>query len=207
MKGYNKVQILGDAREHLVTLDELKEFIGGGDTPSVEVSIDDVEGVGAVGLTVAKATTQEQARTAIGAGTSNLTLGNTATTAKAGNYTPPNVTTSSNGLMLSTDKVKLDGIASGANNFSLPAGTNGQVLKHNGTTWVAGTDANTTYNPVTTTANGLMLATDKVKLDGLTGVTPTVAPVITVTDPTDNENIQAQFDALIASLKTAGVLT
>lgn len=28
---------------------------------------------------------------------------------------------------------------------TLPAGTNGQVLKHNGTDWVAGTDLNTTY--------------------------------------------------------------
>ena len=28
---------------------------------------------------------------------------------------------------------------------TLPAGTNGQVLKHNGTNWVAGTDNNTTY--------------------------------------------------------------
>lgn len=42
------------------------------------------------------------------------TIGTTATTAKAGNYTPPNVTTTANGLMLSTDKVKLDGIATGA---------------------------------------------------------------------------------------------
>lgn len=44
------------------------------------------------------------------------------------------------------EKNKLNGIAEGANNFSLPAGTNGQVLKHNGTTWVAGTDNNTTYS-------------------------------------------------------------
>lgn len=29
---------------------------------------------------------------------------------------------------------------------TLPAGTNGQVLKHNGTAWVAGTDNNTTYS-------------------------------------------------------------
>ena len=29
---------------------------------------------------------------------------------------------------------------------TLPAGTNGQVLKHNGTDWVAGTDNNTTYS-------------------------------------------------------------
>lgn len=41
---------------------------------------------------------------------------------------------------------KLNGVAEGANNFSLPAGTNGQVLKHNGSTWVAGTDNNTTYS-------------------------------------------------------------
>lgn len=38
------------------------------------------------------------------------TIGTTATTAKAGNYTPPNVTTSANGLMLATDKVRLDAI-------------------------------------------------------------------------------------------------
>lgn len=42
--------------------------------------------------------------------------------------TPPNttysvVTTSANGLMSSTDKTKLDGIASGANNYSLPTAT------------------------------------------------------------------------------------
>lgn len=56
------------------------------------------------------------------------------------------VTTSVNGLMASTDKTKLDGIATGANNFALPTGSNGQVLKHNGTDWVAGTDNNTTYS-------------------------------------------------------------
>lgn len=49
----------------------------------------------------------------------------------------------------------------------LPTGTNGQVLKHDGTGWAAGTDLNTTYNPVTTTVNGLMIAADKVKLNGI----------------------------------------
>lgn len=65
------------------------------------------------------------------------------------------------------EKNKLNGVEAGANNFRLPAGTNGQVLKHNGTTWVAGTDNNTTYSVVTTSANGLMSAADKTKLDGV----------------------------------------
>lgn len=60
------------------------------------------------------------ARTAIGAGTSNLVIGTSASQAKAGNYTPPNVTTSANGLMLSADKTKLDGIEAGANKYTLP---------------------------------------------------------------------------------------
>lgn len=69
---------------------------------------------------------------------------------------------------------------------------------------------NTTYNAATTTAPGLMSAADKTKLDALPtggGVTPTAAPVITIGDPVDDENVQASFDALIAALKTAGVLT
>lgn len=52
----------------------------------------------------------------------------------------------------SDDRDKLDGIEDGADKTSptsvqesLPTGTNGQVLKHNGTTWAAGTDNNTTY--------------------------------------------------------------
>lgn len=42
------------------------------------------------------------------------TIGTTATTAKAGNWNPSNVTTTANGLMISADKVKLDGIATNA---------------------------------------------------------------------------------------------
>lgn len=77
-------------------------------------TVDKLSGAGTIGKTVMKAATAEAARTAIGAGTSNLTIGTTATTAKAGNYAPPTVTTSANGLMLSADKTKLDGIVAGA---------------------------------------------------------------------------------------------
>ncbi|MEG1008469.1 MAG: head fiber protein, partial [Clostridia bacterium] len=88
------------------------------------------------------------------------------------NTTYNNVTTSTNGLMIASDKVKLDGIAINANNYSLPTasatmlggikvGTN--LTISNGTL----SSINTTYNPVTTSVNGLMIASDKVKLDGI----------------------------------------
>lgn len=84
-------------------------------------------------------------------------------------------TTSSNGLMSSSDKSKLDGIATGANNYSLPqasSSTRGGVLigySTNGKNYavtldssgkmyvnVPWTDTNTTYGLATTSANGLL---------------------------------------------------
>lgn len=56
----------------------------------------DISGKPAV---IAAGATQAAARTAIGAGTSNLAVGSTATDAKAGNYTPPNASTSVKGLV------------------------------------------------------------------------------------------------------------
>ena len=87
-------------------------------------------------------------------------------------------TTSANGLMSSTDKSKLNGIATGANAYSHPTtsgnkhipsgGSSGQILRwsSDGTaTW--GADNNTTYSAATTSANGLMSAADKTKLNAL----------------------------------------
>ncbi len=97
-------------------------------------------------------------------------------------------TTSANGLMSRTDKSKLDGIATGANNYSLPKSTTtalGGVMigySANGKNYavqldtsgkayvnVPWTDTNTTYNVVTQSANGLMSAADKKLLDFQTG--------------------------------------
>lgn len=50
-----------------------------------EVTWDSITGKPAV---IASGTTQATARQSIGAGTSNLAIGTTASTAKAGNYTP-----------------------------------------------------------------------------------------------------------------------
>lgn len=53
----------------------------------------------AIGKLLIKATDAAAARTAIGAGTSNIAIGTTASTAKAGNYTPPNASTSVAGIV------------------------------------------------------------------------------------------------------------
>ena len=151
-------------------------------------------------------------------------------------YSP--ATTTTNGLMSASDKTKLDGIATGANNYVHPSYTpktnglykitvdstghvsattavtktditnlgvpsenttysnmTGATAETNGTgglvpapqkgqqwkflcgngTWATPND--TTYNPVTTTTNGLMIASDKVKLDGIeTGANKYVHP-------------------------------
>lgn len=93
-------------------------------------------------------------------------------------------TTSADGLMSKSDKSKLNGIATGANNYSLPKSTttalggvmigyaaNGKnyavVLDASGKAYVnvPWTDTNTTYSVATTSANGLMSSGDKAKMD------------------------------------------
>lgn len=93
-------------------------------------------------------------------------------------------TTSADGLMSKSDKSKLDGIATGANNYSLPKSTTtalggvmigyatsgknyAVVLDASGKAYVnvPWTDTNTTYSVATTSANGLMSSGDKAKMD------------------------------------------
>ena len=86
--------------------------------------------------------------------------------------------TSANGLMSSSDKTKLNGIATNANNYVHPTtsgnkhipsgGSSGQVLKWSSDgTAVWANDNNTTYSVATTSTNGLMSSSDKSKLDGI----------------------------------------
>ena len=90
-----------------------------------------------------------------------------------------NATTSAAGLMSASDKSKLDGIASGANAYTHPTtsgnkhipsgGSSGQILRWSADgTAVWGADNNTTYSAATTSTAGLMSASDKSKLDGIT---------------------------------------
>ena len=90
------------------------------------------------------------------------------------------------GVMSSADRIKLNGIANNANNYSLPtassttkggitlgysqSGKNYPVaLDGNGKAYVnvPWTDTNTTYSLATSTKDGLMKASDKAKLDGI----------------------------------------
>lgn len=92
------------------------------------------------------------------------------------------VTQSANGLMSAADKKKLDGVATNANNYSHPTtsgnkhipsgGSSGQILRWSADGTAAwGADNNTTYSPATQSANGLMSAADKKKLDGFSAAT------------------------------------
>lgn len=103
-----------------------------------------------------------------------------------GTWATPNDTTysdatqSAHGLMTAADKKKLDGIADGANKYTLPAAgsalggvkTTSTVASASGYTAVPiidgvpyYKDTNTTYKAATSSANGLMTAADKAKLD------------------------------------------
>lgn len=100
------------------------------------------------------------------------------------NTTYNDVTQSAHGLMTAADKTKLDGIAAGANKYIHPsytaaaAGLYKVTVDASGhvsaTTAVAKGDitalgipsTNTTYSAATQSANGLMSAADKKKLDG-----------------------------------------
>jgi len=82
-------------------------------------------------------------------------------------------TQSDAGLMSASDKTKLDGIATGANNYVLPEAT-AQVLGgvKQGTNVSIAADGtisatDTTYTDATQSDAGLMSATDKTKLDGI----------------------------------------
>lgn len=92
---------------------------------------------------------------------SNGTVTNTAGT----NATIPGATTLSAGLFSATDKVKLNGIATGAQ-VNVPADLGYTTAASTGTvTSSTGTDA--TIPAATTSLAGLLTSTDKTKLDGI----------------------------------------
>lgn len=145
--------------------------------------------------------------------TSNITIALT-----DNNTTYSNATTSTAGLMSASDKSKLDGIESNANNYSLPTATSnvlGGVKIGSNITNTSGvlslTKANVTsalgytpvatdtkYNVATQSENGLMSSTDKVKLDGVaTGANKTTVDTAlssTSTNPVQNKVINTALN-------------
>ena len=88
------------------------------------------------------------------------------------NTTYSAATTSAAGLMSATDKSKLDGIATGANAYSLPTASSSTLggIKVGTNLSISNgvlSATNTTYSAATTSANGLMSSSDKTKLNGI----------------------------------------
>lgn len=129
------------------------------------------------------------------------------------NTTYSNATQSARGLMSAADKTKLDGIDTGANAYTHPAHTAKESGLYKVTvdaqghvtaaTAVAKSDitalgipsSNTTYSAATQSAQGLMSAEDKTKLDGIaTGANKTTvdsALSSSSTNPVQNKVVQA----------------
>ena len=136
------------------------------------------------------------------------------------NHTHSAATTSAAGFMSASDKSKLNGIAAGANAYTLPAATSsalGGVKVGNNITNSSGTisltkanvtsalgytppTTNTTYSAATTSASGLMSAADKVKLDGIaTGankITVDSALSSSSTNPVQNKVVNSAISNL-----------
>ena len=132
-----------------------------------------------------------------------------------------NATTSAAGLMSSTDKTKLNGIATGANNYSLPTaggstlggikvGTN---LSINATGVLSSTDTNTTYTtsvPDNTTKirlNGSDNSTDDIEIAGGTNVTVTRTSDSKLTiSSTDNNTWNANTKTVAGYVSAPGAV-
>lgn len=82
-------------------------------------------------------TSHTHAATDIASGTLNISripTGSTASTVSLGNHTHTAATTSVDGFMAAADKTKLDGIATGANNYTHPTGDGNLHVPATGTT-------------------------------------------------------------------------
>lgn len=115
------------------------------------------------------------------------------------------VSQSSNGLMSSTDKVKLDGIATGANktivDSSLSSSSTNPIQNKVINTALNGkANSNHSHSVVTTSVDGFMSNDDKIKLNGIaTGANKTVVDTAlssSSTNPVQNKVVNAQLTSL-----------
>jgi len=105
-------------------------------------------------------------------------------------YTPPTtnttyavVTDKDNGLMSAADKVKLDGVAANANNYTHPSSHAATMITQDAShRFVTDTEKSTWNNKAstataTTSANGLMSSTDKTKLTNMKDIRTISSPL------------------------------
>lgn len=121
------------------------------------------------------------------------------------NNTTYNVaTTSANGLMSASDKTKLDGIATGANNYSHPSSHPASIITQDSNNRFVSDTEKATWNGkassalASTTVNGLMSKEDKTKLDGIAAgankITVDTAISMISSNPVQNKVISAALD-------------
>jgi len=134
-------------------------------------------------------------------------------------------TTSANGLMGAADKSKLDGVATGANNYTHPSSHAASIITQDANNRFVTDAEKTTWNAkastavATTNANGLMSNTDKSKLDGVAAsannyVHPTTHPPSMVAQDANNRfvsdteknNWNAKASTAIATTSTNGLM-
>lgn len=107
------------------------------------------------------------------------------------------VSTTSDGLISAADKVKLNGIATGANNYAHPATHPPSIIVQDANNRFTTDVEKTAWNAkastaiATTAANGLMSAADKVKLNGIAAgannyTHPTTHPASIITQNANN---------------------
>lgn len=111
------------------------------------------------------------------------------------------VTTTSSGIMSKDDKVKLNGIESGANNYTHPTTHLASIITEDTTRRFVTDSEKAAWNAkassavATTSANGLMSSADKTKLDGITAgatkITVDSALNTTSTNPVQNKIVNA----------------
>lgn len=123
----------------------------------------EIQGLSAVLISLLAATDQATARTAIGAGASNLTVGSDSTQAKAGNWKPA-VSDISDASDIGKALMKAATVGAALQAISGNTPQTGSFLRADGTWQVP---AGTTYGAATQTAAGLMSATDKQRLDNI----------------------------------------
>lgn len=125
---------------------------GAGDAKAgnYQPAITDITGTGAMGRTVLAAADGPTVRTAIGAGTSSLTLGTTNTTAKAGDYAPPAATTGALGTVQLTGYLGGTGAAPTVRDAT--TAVKGAVQLATNAIGITGTDAAMAMTPAATKA-------------------------------------------------------
>ena len=129
------------------------------------------------------------------------------------------VSTTADGLMSAVDKVKLDGIATGANKYTHPSSHAATMITQDSSHRFVTDTEKSTWNAkastavVTTSSNGLMLAADKVKLNGIATNAnnyshPSSHPATMITADEDHRFVtDDQISAWNAKASTASVTT